>query len=133
MFLVDGDTDTAHNLLNVALEGFKFMDVHLSQAQCLLHLGDISMQKGHLVEAARLWKEACPLFEQTSQRQAVIQINTKIATVEEKLNAYNTTLSMTPDVPEDLSIVRFGDTSMIEEVDEEGKDGKALFTPITAG
>ncbi|KAJ7823734.1 hypothetical protein B0H13DRAFT_1919503 [Mycena leptocephala] len=41
-FLAQDDEHTAINLFTVALEGFTYMDVHCSRAECMLQLGDIS-------------------------------------------------------------------------------------------
>jgi tetratricopeptide (TPR) repeat protein len=82
VFLVEGDLDSAHNLFTVGLEGFTFMDVHQSRAQCMLRLGDISKQRGLLSEAVELWTQARPLFERSLQKKEIADIDTRLATVE---------------------------------------------------
>jgi hypothetical protein len=71
----------------VALEGFLFMDVHHSRAQCLLRLGDLSSKMGDFSHAAELWMAACPLFEWSSQAKDVAQIDGKLAELEHKQKA----------------------------------------------
>ncbi|KAJ7090674.1 hypothetical protein C8R44DRAFT_750903 [Mycena epipterygia] len=45
-FLCEDNEYTAHNLFVVALEGFTYIDVHRSRADCMLRLGDIAKQRG---------------------------------------------------------------------------------------
>ncbi|KAJ7131148.1 hypothetical protein C8R44DRAFT_731413 [Mycena epipterygia] len=79
VFLSEGDEHTAHNLFVVALEGFTYMDVHRSKADCMLRLGDIAKNRGDLVKASELWKEAHPLFERSSQAKDMAKIDTRLA------------------------------------------------------
>ncbi|KAJ7895609.1 hypothetical protein B0H14DRAFT_2558668 [Mycena olivaceomarginata] len=51
LFLVGDDEETAFNLYTVALDGFTHMDVHQSQTQCMLHLGDLSNKQGNVAVA----------------------------------------------------------------------------------
>ncbi|KAJ7480880.1 hypothetical protein FB451DRAFT_154119 [Mycena latifolia] len=81
-FMLQGDEDTAHSLFEVALEAFTEMDIHRSRADCMLRLGDIAKQRGDLLKAVRLWKDACPLFERSSQAKEVAKIDTRIAAVD---------------------------------------------------
>src|SRR4051812_17540810 len=46
LFLTQGDESNAINLFIVALEGFTYMDVHCSRAECMLRLGDLSKNRG---------------------------------------------------------------------------------------
>jgi hypothetical protein len=46
IFLAQADEDTAVSLFIVALEGFTFMDVHRSRAECMLRLGDMFLCPG---------------------------------------------------------------------------------------
>ncbi|KAJ7771266.1 hypothetical protein DFH07DRAFT_768242 [Mycena maculata] len=72
VFLTQGDEDTAiGSLFTVALDGFTFMDVHQSRAECMLRLGDISKQHGDIHNATQLWQAARPLFKQSSQIKQV--------------------------------------------------------------
>ncbi|KAJ7103811.1 hypothetical protein C8R44DRAFT_858900 [Mycena epipterygia] len=82
VFLSEGDDHTPHNLFVVALDGFTYMDVHRSRADCMLRLGDIAKQRGHLVKAVDYWKQSHPLFEQSSQAKDIVQIDTRLASVD---------------------------------------------------
>ncbi|KAJ7839685.1 hypothetical protein B0H14DRAFT_1065977 [Mycena olivaceomarginata] len=79
LFLTQGDESTAINLFTVALEGFTYMDVHCSRAECMLRLGDISKSWGDLPKAMKLWDSARPLFVRSSQAQQVENINCRFA------------------------------------------------------
>ncbi|KAF8217562.1 hypothetical protein K438DRAFT_2037048 [Mycena galopus ATCC 62051] len=83
VFISNGDEDTAHNIFTVALEGFTYMDVHHSRAQCLLRLGDLANKRGEASKAAQLWKEAQALFERSSQAKDVVQIDIRLAMLDE--------------------------------------------------
>ncbi|KAJ7910118.1 hypothetical protein B0H13DRAFT_1877036 [Mycena leptocephala] len=82
VFVSNHDDDTAHNLFTVALEGFTDMDIHHSRAQCMLRLGDLATQGQYHSEAAGLWGMARPPFQRSLQVKDVIQIDTRLATVE---------------------------------------------------
>ncbi|KAJ7839136.1 hypothetical protein B0H14DRAFT_3140846 [Mycena olivaceomarginata] len=79
LFLTQGDESNAINLFTVALEGFTYMDVHRSRAECMLRLGDLSKNRGDLLKAMELWDTARPLFERSSQAQQVENIDHRIA------------------------------------------------------
>ncbi|KAJ7442841.1 hypothetical protein FB451DRAFT_1376850 [Mycena latifolia] len=81
-FMLQGDEDTAHCLFQIALEAFTEMDIHHSRADCMLRLGDIAKHSGDLVKAVRLWKDARPLFERSSQAKEVAKIDTRLAAVD---------------------------------------------------
>jgi hypothetical protein len=83
VFLAQDDEHTAINLFTVALEGFIYMDVHHSRAECMLQLGDISKGHGDLQKAVELWTTARPLFEQSSQAKEVEKFDQRLACVEE--------------------------------------------------
>ncbi|KAJ7812210.1 hypothetical protein B0H14DRAFT_2605926 [Mycena olivaceomarginata] len=74
-----GDEATAINLFTVALEGFTYMDVHHSRAECMLRLGDISKGHGDSLKAVELWQTARPLFERSSQAKQVAKIDERLA------------------------------------------------------
>jgi tetratricopeptide (TPR) repeat protein len=84
MSLLENDQQTAISLFTVALEGFTQMDIHRSQAECMLQLGDISRASGNVVEALKLWETARLLFERSSQAEKVLQINNRLAGIAEK-------------------------------------------------
>ncbi|KAJ7857973.1 hypothetical protein B0H14DRAFT_3135681 [Mycena olivaceomarginata] len=73
------DEDTAIALLTVALEGFTYMDVHRSRAECMLRLGDISKSHGDMLKAVELWTTAQLLFERSSQVKQVQCVDERLA------------------------------------------------------
>jgi tetratricopeptide (TPR) repeat protein len=82
VFRSNNDEGTAHNLFTVALEGFTYMDIHLSRAQCMIRLGDLANSWGEISEATELWKAARPLFQRSLQAKDVVAIDTRLAAVE---------------------------------------------------
>ncbi|KAJ6452118.1 hypothetical protein C8R45DRAFT_1083548 [Mycena sanguinolenta] len=82
VFIINADEDTAFSLYTVALEGFTYMDVHRSRAQCMLRLGDLAHKHGDTVAATAHWKSARPLFEKSSQAKDIAQIESRLADVE---------------------------------------------------
>ncbi|KAJ7717145.1 hypothetical protein B0H16DRAFT_1800132 [Mycena metata] len=80
---IDTDEVTAENLFIVALEGFTFMDVHRSRAQCMLHLGDHAQKRGEITKAVELWTSARPLFERSLQVKDVAAIDMRLVTLEQ--------------------------------------------------
>jgi len=85
-FVSEGDVYTAHNLFVVALDGFTYMDIHRSRADCMLRLGDIAQNGGDLVKAVEFWKEARPLFERSSQAKDILKIDNRLALVEQEIS-----------------------------------------------
>ncbi|KAJ7321265.1 hypothetical protein DFH08DRAFT_1033821 [Mycena albidolilacea] len=83
IFLDQRDEDTATSLFTVALEGFKYMDVHHSRAKCMLRLGDISKGHGDLLKAVEFWHAARPLFERSSQKKEIEDIDERLASIGE--------------------------------------------------
>jgi hypothetical protein len=81
VFLTQGDESTAINLFTVALDGFTYMDVHCSRAECMLRLGDISKMRSDLFKAVGLWETARPLFERSSQMKQVQQIDERLGRI----------------------------------------------------
>lgn len=79
VFLAQGDTTTATSLFNTALEAFTQMDVHLAKGHCLIRLGDISHQGGTPSQAVKFWNMARPLFERSSQKEYIQQIDERLA------------------------------------------------------
>ncbi|KAJ7083747.1 hypothetical protein C8R44DRAFT_753318 [Mycena epipterygia] len=77
-----GKASTSQSTL-LSLEGFNYMDVHRSRANCMLRLGDIAKNRGDLVKAVELWKEARPLFERSSQAKDIVQVDTRLASVDQ--------------------------------------------------
>jgi tetratricopeptide (TPR) repeat protein len=89
VFLAQDDEHTAISLFTVALEGFTYMDVHRSRAECMLRLGDISRRHGDLLKAVELWETARPLFEQSSQAKQIEHIDQRLADVNENMLGQN--------------------------------------------
>jgi hypothetical protein len=83
IFLTQDDEHTAINLFTVALEGFTWMDVHCSRAECMLRLGDISKGHGDLFKALEHWETARPLFERASQTKKIELVDERLAGVGE--------------------------------------------------
>ncbi|KAJ7831203.1 hypothetical protein B0H14DRAFT_3143238 [Mycena olivaceomarginata] len=79
IFLHEQDEDTAIALFIVALEGFTYMDVHRSRAECMMRLGDISNNHGDQLKAIELWTTARLLFERSSQLKEVQCVDEKLA------------------------------------------------------
>jgi hypothetical protein len=80
-FLREQDEGTAITLFTVALEGFTYMDVHRSRAECMVRLGDISNNHGDQLRAVELWSTARPLFERSSQLGEVKCVDERLACV----------------------------------------------------
>ncbi|KAJ7742216.1 hypothetical protein B0H16DRAFT_1464089 [Mycena metata] len=83
-WFISEDEVTAHNLFTVALEGFTFLDVHQSRAQCFMRFGEIAQRKGDSSKAAEMWQEARPLFERSLQTKDVEQIDRRLAALEKE-------------------------------------------------
>jgi hypothetical protein len=77
--------DEALSILTVALEGFTWMDVHCSRAECMRTLGNVHSKHGEFHRASIFWMEARPLFERSLQAQAVAEIDSKLADLERHL------------------------------------------------
>ncbi|KAF8201230.1 hypothetical protein K438DRAFT_1758518 [Mycena galopus ATCC 62051] len=82
--LSQGDVGTACSLFTAALEGFTLMDIHRSRAECMLRLGEISEGQDDLDRVAEHWHIARPLFEQSSQMKGFEDVNSRLATIDEK-------------------------------------------------
>ncbi|KAJ7463193.1 hypothetical protein FB451DRAFT_1180293 [Mycena latifolia] len=81
VFQAEGDSATSMALFTVALEGFTWMDVHRSRAECMLRLGDLAKGQGDVSKAIELWKLARPLFERSSQAKQVTQIDGRLGAI----------------------------------------------------
>jgi hypothetical protein len=68
-------------LFTIALEGFTYMDVHRSRAECMVRLGDISNRCGDLLKAVEFWNTARPLFERSSQAKEVQCVDERLSHV----------------------------------------------------
>ncbi|KAJ7493498.1 hypothetical protein FB451DRAFT_1164389 [Mycena latifolia] len=117
VFLHNGDAETVHILFIVALEAFTYMVVH-HRANCMVWLGDLAQQQGHLDEAVEHWQTARPLFELSLQTKDVTQIDARLGAVDQanqKALDQLTTLNVATDSFETLLAVEETDT------EEEGK------------
>ncbi|KAJ7648978.1 hypothetical protein DFH06DRAFT_1300232, partial [Mycena polygramma] len=85
IFYRQADSNTATSLFKVALEGFTYMDIHCSRAECMLYLGDIAMGCGDLPKAVELWDTAKPLFGRAAQGKQVKNIDERLASISESL------------------------------------------------
>ncbi|KAF7373044.1 NB-ARC domain-containing protein [Mycena sanguinolenta] len=74
--------DDALSILTVALEGFTWMDVHQSRAECMRTMGDVYLRRGEFSTAPKLWKDARPLFERSLQAKAVAEIDRRLGELE---------------------------------------------------
>jgi hypothetical protein len=83
IFLAQADVDTAVNLFIVGLEGFTYMDVHRSRAECMLRLGDIAKAHDDLPKAVKFWEAARSLFERSSQTKQMQDIDERLASAGE--------------------------------------------------
>ncbi|KAJ7888472.1 P-loop containing nucleoside triphosphate hydrolase protein [Mycena leptocephala] len=81
VFLSQNNVHTATSLFTVALEGFTWMDVHCSRAECMLQLGDIFKAHGNLLKAVEFWDAARPLFKCSSQAKQVQHIDNRLANI----------------------------------------------------
>ncbi|KAJ7495286.1 hypothetical protein FB451DRAFT_1213756 [Mycena latifolia] len=81
VFHGEGHSATSTALFTVALEGFTWMDIHRSRAECMLRLGDLAKGQGDVSKAIVLWKTARPLFERSSQMKQVTQIDERLAAI----------------------------------------------------
>ncbi|KAJ7770322.1 hypothetical protein B0H14DRAFT_3590794 [Mycena olivaceomarginata] len=93
VFIINKDGKTAEKLYMLALEGFKQMDVHRSQAQCMIRLGDLANEQGHTSKAISLWQTARPLFERSLQATDVAQIDVRLSAAEKHVKEALTTLT----------------------------------------
>ncbi|KAJ7738125.1 hypothetical protein B0H16DRAFT_1694899 [Mycena metata] len=78
------DEVTATSLFTLALDGFTYMDVHCSRAECMIRLGDIAKKNGDLLKALELWETAKPLFECSSQAKRVQDIDERVDIISEE-------------------------------------------------
>ncbi|KAJ7721979.1 hypothetical protein B0H14DRAFT_3520459 [Mycena olivaceomarginata] len=82
-----GAENSALSVLAIALEGFTWMDVHQSRAECMWTMGNIYLRRGDLCKASMLWKDARPLFERSLQTKAVSEIDARLALVKQHQEA----------------------------------------------
>jgi hypothetical protein len=131
-FLAQNDGHTAINLFTVALEGFTYMDVHRSRAECMLQLGDISKGQGDLLKAVEHWETARPLFEQSSRAKQVENIDQRLAGVgEDVLEQHRKNLARLAEltVPSE-TVDKINDLSDIEGMEGLGLEDETSLDPV---
>ncbi|KAJ7708573.1 hypothetical protein B0H16DRAFT_1901158 [Mycena metata] len=82
--LMQNNEVTAVSLFTVALDGFTYMDVHRSRAECMIRLGDMAKKNGDTLKALELWETAKPLFERSSQAKRVQDIDERVGDISEE-------------------------------------------------
>ncbi|KAJ7716614.1 hypothetical protein B0H16DRAFT_1701296 [Mycena metata] len=82
--LMQNDELTAVSLFTFALDGFTYMDVHRSRAECMIRLGDIAKKNGDVLKALELWETAKPLFERSLQAKRVQDIDGRVGSISEE-------------------------------------------------
>ncbi|KAJ7748136.1 hypothetical protein B0H16DRAFT_1692259 [Mycena metata] len=85
VYLIENDTVTTVNLFTVAFDGFTYMDVHHSRAECMIRFGDIAKKNEDLLKALKLWENAKPLFERSSQAKRVQDIDGRVGGIGEEV------------------------------------------------
>ncbi|KAF8149620.1 hypothetical protein K438DRAFT_445228 [Mycena galopus ATCC 62051] len=90
--------DEALNALTMTLEGFTWMDVHQSRAECMQSIGDLHLRRGERPEAFKFWKAAKLLFEQSLQTKSVAGIDHRLAEAEHQANLEQLSKLNTPDL-----------------------------------
>jgi hypothetical protein len=128
-FLAQADDAMAVSLLSVALEGFTYMDVHHSRAECMLRLGDISKAYGNLLKAVELWDVARPLFERSSQTKQIEASDERIASIgKDVLKQHRMNLARLVEINVPTAIV-------VEEAEEDLSDNEhwdGVQSPVMA-
>jgi tetratricopeptide (TPR) repeat protein len=128
-FLAQDDEHTAINLFTVALEGFTYMDVHRSRAECMLRLRDISKGEGDLMKAVELWETARPLFEQSSQAKQVNNIDQRLADVgEDVLEQHRKNLAHLAELTAPSGTM--DDLSDVEDMEGLNLEGETSLDPV---
>ncbi|KAF7325475.1 hypothetical protein MKEN_00396100 [Mycena kentingensis (nom. inval.)] len=79
---VRGDTMSAKNLLRVALDGFKELEIHRSIAECLLVLAEISTMAGDSRYSRQLLDSARTRFERSGMLKRVDEVSGKMRGIE---------------------------------------------------
>jgi tetratricopeptide (TPR) repeat protein len=124
IFLAEADEDTAVSLFSIALEGFTYMDVHRSRAECMLRIGNIFEGHGVLLKAVEFWDAARPLFERSSQTKQTQDIDQRLASVgKDVLEQHRRNLACLTEIHTPARILEEGedldDLSDIEELQED--------------
>ncbi|KAJ6480400.1 hypothetical protein C8R45DRAFT_933318 [Mycena sanguinolenta] len=75
----EGADDSALSILAISLEGFTWMDVHQSKAECMRTIGDIYLRRGDSDGARQIWIDALPLFKRSEQTRDVAELEDRLA------------------------------------------------------
>jgi tetratricopeptide (TPR) repeat protein len=131
-FLAQDDQQTATSLFTIALEGFTYMDVHRSRAECMLRLGDISKGEDDLLKAVELWTAARPLFERSSQAKQVENIDQRLAGVDEDvLERHRENLAHLAELNAPLGTVdEINNLSDIEDIEGLDLEDESTLDPV---
>jgi tetratricopeptide (TPR) repeat protein len=130
IFLAQADEDTAVSLFIIALEGFTYMDVHRSRAECMLRFGDIAREHDDLCKAMEFWDAARPLFKRSLQTKQIELLNERIASVgKDVLEQQRMNLARLVEINAPTGIVEEAedDLSDIEDLEDLG-EGPSLVT-----
>ncbi|KAJ7838030.1 hypothetical protein B0H14DRAFT_2790306, partial [Mycena olivaceomarginata] len=119
VFIINKDGKTAANLYMLALEGFTQMDIHRSQAQCMIRLGDLANKQGHTSKAISLWQTARPLFERSLQARDVAQIDARLSAAERHEHEALTTLT----APDQWLNMESSEIQQVESAHLESSEG----------
>jgi hypothetical protein len=134
LFISHEDEHMAQNLWTVALEGFTYMDVHCSRAQCMLRLGDLAKKRREISTAVEFWKSARPLFERSSQAKDMAQIDLRLTAVEEaQLESLTKLANLHPPVKQLQELSTSNETkSGVEKGEQEEEIGINVAEPFGA-
>ncbi|KAJ7831312.1 hypothetical protein B0H14DRAFT_2804975 [Mycena olivaceomarginata] len=113
-----GIDNDALNILTVALEGFTWMDVHQSRAECMRSIGDLHMRHCEFSKASTFWKEARPLFEVSLQAKSIAGIDHRLAELDQQQQQGNQDRLLNVNMP-DLPVQKF---STALETSDHGMD-----------
>lgn len=81
VFLRRNDEETALTLLEIALEGFIYMDIHCDRGDCMVKIGDIMQRRGDVAVAQKLWKSARIAFLRSSQDRKVESCDERLSAI----------------------------------------------------
>ncbi|KAJ6540031.1 hypothetical protein DFH09DRAFT_1396671 [Mycena vulgaris] len=133
VFRAEGDQDTAVSLLTAALEGFTWMDVHHSRAECMLLLGYISKENRNLLKAAEFWRTSRPLFEWSSQAKRVALINEELLSIAgDVLDEHRRSLAHLAEIHAPSAAIETRSRSLEEtgKTEDPGLGGEKELVPI---
>ncbi|KAJ7593840.1 hypothetical protein C8J56DRAFT_1120738 [Mycena floridula] len=80
--ILDGDEDTAFNLLEMLLVAYTVRDVHKLRGECLVRLADILNRRGDIGRTKEYLVQAIPLLERSLQHDQVQLCQGRIASLD---------------------------------------------------